>query len=233
MKSKVLLSIISLLFISFTILVISCTKEPVPVTEFKVASVTPATGEAGVKYDSKIVIKFTRKPSAETAAGGGFVLSSKNTGAVFPVDVTYDGANIVTYTPQKTMVSQLEYKIDLKGVTADDKTVLPDFTSGFTVEKVPFKILSIVPADKATGVSINAPIVITFTKRVKAPTCAFGTGGATISFTTTLSTDGRIVTFTPKDPMKKNSLYGGIFVGATANDGDILPDYSFEFTTEN
>jgi hypothetical protein len=110
-------------------------------------------------------------------------------------------------------------------------------------EIVEFKVVSIEPANKATGVSINASVVITFSKAIDTISYAFGQGGGGSLVKKLVSSDKKVVTLDPVGVMKRNTLYGLAIVDAISEDGDtltliskngnVIPLMNTQFTTEN
>lgn len=236
MKSRVLQLVLSTLFIVFFIL--SCQKDSEPESPFLVESVTPVDKGVAVKTDAKIVIKFNKKLSNSAQTGTGITIVDKDNKTI-TYTASYDGANTLTLTPKEALNSSEAYKVVVKGATAEDNTIVADFTSSFTVEKIPFTIISITPADKATGVGVNTKIVIVFSKKLNAAIAngsEFAVAGmnVTTGFDTTF--DGKMtITMTPKTPMAKNTLYTVFISDLNALyslDGDKLEKVNINFTTE-
>lgn len=237
MKSRVLIFVTTLLFIAFFMQ--SCEKDPEPEpAPLLVESVTPADKGVGVKVDAKVVIKFNKKLSAASQSGTGISVVDKDNKAIV-VTTTYDATNTITLTPKEALNSSEVYKVIVKDATADDGAVSSDFTSTFTVEKIPFTIVSITPADKATGVGVNTKIVIVFSKKLNAAVAngeEFAVAGMNVSTGFTTAYDGKTtITLTPTKPMEKNTLYVVFisdFHALQSLDGDILAKVNTDFTTE-
>jgi len=205
---------------------------------FIVESVTPADKGVGVRTDAKVVIKFNKKLSTATQTGTGITITDKDSKAII-VTASYDGANTLTLTPKEALNSSEVYKVIVKGATAEDNSVVTDFTSSFTVEKIPFTIISITPADKTTGVGVNTKIVIVFSKKLNATIAngmEFVVAGMNVSTSFTTAYDGKAtITLTPSTPMVKNTIYS-VFISDLSPlyslDGDKLEKVNVNFTTE-
>jgi hypothetical protein len=236
MKSRVLQFVISILFVMFFI--ISCEKDTEPETPFLVESVTPVDKGVAIKTDAKIVIKFNKKISSSTQTGTGISIVDKDNMAII-YTASYDGANTLTLTPKESLNSSEAYKIVVKGATAEDNTIVSDFTSSFTVEKIPFSITSITPADKATGVGVNTKIVIVFSKKLntaKVNGDEFVVAGMNVTTGFDTAYDGKMtITITPRTPMVKSTLYS-VFISDLnplySLDGDKLEKVNINFTIE-
>lgn len=236
MKSRVLQFAFSTLVLMFTLL--SCEKDTEPESPFLVESITPADKGVSVKTDAKIVIKFNKKLSNSAQTGTGITIVDKDNKAII-YTASYDGANTLTLTPKEALNSSEGYKVVIKGTTAEDNTIVADFTSSFTVEKIPFTIISITPADKATGVGVNTKIVIVFSKKINSAIAngsEFVVAGMNVSTGFDTTWDGKMtVTMTPRTPMAKNTMYS-VFISSLnalySLDGDKLEKVNTVFTTE-
>ncbi len=217
---------------------LSCEKDTESESPFVVESVTPVDKGVSVKTDAKIVIKFNKKLSNSAQTGTGITIVDKDNKAII-YTASYDGVNTLTLTPKEALNSSEEYKVVIKGTTAEDNTIVADFTSSFTVEKIPFKIISITPADKATGVGVNTKIVIVFSKKLdvaKANGSEFAVAGMKVTTGFDTAWDGKMtITMTPRTPMAKNTLYSVFisdFNALYSLDGDKLDKVNTVFTTE-
>jgi hypothetical protein len=107
-----------------------------------------------------------------------------------------------------------------------------------------FEIVSVFPENKATGVSAETNVVVTFSKPVSTIETQFGVnGGALLMTKKVFSEDNRVVTLDPELTMVKNTVYGFAIREAISEDGDTLVMFSKDgvltpfalvtFTTEN
>jgi hypothetical protein len=209
------------------------TTEVAPLT---IVSVAPIDKTTGIKSDSKIVIKFSKKPSAETIKGSYFTLTDLD-GKPIEVTAAFDGANTITYAPKAPFLDNSTYTIVLDGATAEDQSKLSaKLQSTFKTENFPFKVVSITPADNATGVSINTKVVILFNKR---PNIKVATGnefifaGMNTPTSSNITFDGdRTITITPTAVLRNDILYVTMIRDLFSTDGDKLGKGDYSFKTE-
>ncbi len=203
---------------------------------FLVTIASPAYDATGVKTDAKIVLTFNKKPSDDIVKGTSFSLvgkDGKNTVCTF----AYDGNLVLTCTPKEALFSSEKYMVQIsKPVAADGTKMASDFSYSFTVEKIPFKIVSVVPANLATGVSVSAKVVITFSKKLNTAVATggeFALAGMNVPTSSVVTYDGKYtITMTPTALMAKNTIYSGFVTNLFSEDGDKIAQESFGFTTE-
>jgi hypothetical protein len=212
---------------------------------FGATSVTPANGASGVSNSTQITITFARAVDPASLSnilvrdasasyyevGGTWALNPSNpaqaiftltSGTVFP-----GSAQIQVYTQDQVK--------DLAGNT-DNASVVTTFTIASTTDTSTFKVLSVSPANGATGVGRNATITITFNKSVNQSTFTgnalqlfvgdtnVGTGG--ISY----SSDNRTVMFTPTTPA--NSTINIIATSVITDlSGNPLQNFQSQYST--
>jgi hypothetical protein len=232
MKKSILLSVMVLLVAT---VFISCEKED---AEFKVESIDPASGATNVKVDVKINLEFNKKPSAATIAGTGISLIYAKTDISIPASFTYDGDVTITIFPTiGYFAPEADLKIEIVNATAEDGSVLANFSSTFASEKPEFRILSITPANGSTNVKPDAKIVIIYSKKPSSIT-SFGGGcelySAKYGIHTIIGTTDRFntVTLTPKDKLVNGTEYFLKIKDQTSADGEAIPDVVHTFTVE-
>jgi hypothetical protein len=140
----------------------------------------------------------------------------------------------VTLTPKAALDPGISYKIQINAKTADGATV--NTTSSFTTKTLPLAMVSITPANGATGVSTSAKVVIVLSKKVKNTIAS----NLTIkpfpgeSWTTTYDGD-KTITLSCSTALKANTKYElwqlATIESLTDADKLTLPVYSF--TTGN
>lgn len=106
-----------------------------------------------------------------------------------------------------------------------------------------FEIVSVVPANNATNVSIEAAIVITFSKPVVSVDALVGAHNDASGTVDKFSSDKKVYTIDPIGVMEENTVYGLAVLEAISIDGDTLRLFSeggemtpltqIEFTTGN
>lgn len=225
------------------VLFANCTKKddliPEPVIPFKVVSVSPSSSATEVKVSEKIIVAFSKKPSAATIKGDDFFLIGKD-GNEVDCDFSFDGTATMTYTPKKPLNYDELYKVSLENSVADDKTKMSEYYKfQFTTEVAPLGVVSVTPADKTTTIKADSKIKIEFSKKPSAKTISGSyfkltdLDGMPIEVTT--SFDGtNTITYSPKYPLLDNSTYTIVLDGATAEDQSKLSaKFQSTFKTEN
>jgi len=238
MKKNLFLSVFNIFALVSMLLLDSCNKdtETVPLEPFKVLTSTPANGTTGVSVKPKIIITFNKKPSAATINGDDFFLIG-NDGNEIDCDITYDGASTITYTPKIELNSSELYNVSLeKSIAADQTKMTERYKFSFTVEKVPFKILSVTPADKSTGAKVNSYVIITFSKKIipsKTVSARLFVTGVMSSWMVDYNfANTAMRMYPPTLIMNKGTLYNVDFKSVTSADGDVITDFSSTFETE-
>lgn len=238
MKETPFLSVFKVFALISLLLLGSCKKdsETAPAEPFKVLSSTPANGTTGVSVKPKIVITFNKKPSAATIKGDDFFLIGTD-GNEIDCDITYDGVSTVTYTPKTELNSSELYNVSLeKSVAADQTKMTENYKFSFTVERVPFKILSVTPADKSTGAKVNSYVIITFSKKIipsKTVSARLFVPGVMSSWMVDYNfANTAMRMYPPNLMMNKGTLYNVDFKSVTSADGDVITDFSSTFETE-
>lgn len=223
--------------ISFTPTVAATTDTIAPT----IVTTAPANGATGVSTNTQISITFSElivgMPSTSAAlkndATGSYVVA---TGTESPDKKT------LILTPSALLVPGTTYSIQLSTVTDLAGNPLPPTTLTFTTAGVvvtdttPPSIISTIPANNATGVSINAPISVTFSEVVTGmpPLTAALKNNATgqyVAGTGTESADKKTQIFTPGSPLAPGTTYSIQFATVTDLAGNPLPVTTLTFTT--
>ena len=156
------------------------------------SSSTPADNAPGVAVDSNIVLNFSESVDAES--GNITIKKTSDNSTIETIDVTSDQvtgseSSQITINPSSNFIGSTEYYVLIDASAFDDSssnsyagissTTDLSFT---TVNAVP-TLSSSTPADNATGVAIDANIVLNFSESVDA-----GSGNITIKKTSDNST---------------------------------------------
>ncbi len=174
-----------------------------------VLSRNPDDGDTDVAVDTDIVITFD-KPMNE---GTLDFIEIRNGATV----VTYQKAvagNTVTITPDQALEDGTTYTVTIPStVLAADGGVFVEETYTFTTESeevvTPDPVTAtIVPEDAATGVAIDANIVVTFSRPIKDTTIdgiTLKAGDLPVTFAT--SVDGAVLTINPDSDLANGTTY--------------------------
>ena len=213
-----------------------------------VVSTTPVSGATGVAFNQTISATFLQLPAQDPDSPGAALKCSTVIGTTFTVTtpsgpvlgtVTCSGA-IATFTPTAPLAPGTTFTATLTtGVQNVAGTSLSSpFVWTFTTDTPPVVIASL-PANGATGVLLNQPIIATFSSIMNcstlySPAKSFtltGPGGTSVVGTVSCTGNGAI--FTPANPLPSNSVYiATITTAATDLQGvSLASNYSWTFRT--
>lgn len=206
------------------------TTGPAPdVTPPTVTVTVPADNAVNVSVNAVITATFSEPLSPATVTAGSFLVLR----GISPVAgvVTYSG-NTATFTPDDELLTNTEYTATITvGVTDLAGNHLAaehvwTFTTEAGADVTPPTVLSTVPANLATNVSVSANITASFSEAMNAATITAA------SFTLTqgvnpvagaVSYSGTTATFNPNADLSFNTLYTAtITVAATDVAGNAL-----------
>ena len=140
------------------------------------SSSTPADGATGVAVDANIVLTFSETVDVES--GNIVIKKSSDDSTVETIDVTGSlvtgtGTTEITINPSTTLDGETGYYITIAATAFDDDSsnsyagITDSTTLNFTTADVGDPTLSSSsPADGATGVAVDANIVLTFSEAV-------------------------------------------------------------------
>jgi hypothetical protein len=213
-----------------------------------VVSTTPAVGATGVAFNQTISATFLQLPAQDPDSAGAALKCSTVIGTTFTVTtpsgpvlgtVTCTGA-IATFTPTAPLAPGTTFTATLTtGVQNVAGTSLSSpFVWKFTTDTPPV-VIATLPANGATGVLLNQPLIATFSSTMNcstlySPAKSFtvtGPGGTSVVGTVSCTGNGAI--FTPANPLTPNSLYvATITTAATDLQGvSLASNYSWTFRT--
>ncbi len=168
--------------------------------------------------------------------------SSNSTHVAGTVSLVGPNNNVVQFQPSSALTSNTEYLLYLDNVTNAQGTPLASsyysyFTTGTTSNSTAPTVLAVGPPNGATGVGVNASIVVTFSGPID-PISVTGstiqiTGGgqtvvpSTISFNTTFT----MATITPEAPLPPSTVMTIAISGVTDAEGNAVASQSTTFTT--
>lgn len=213
-----------------------------------VVSTTPAIGATGVAFNQTISATFLQLPAQDPDSAGAALKCSTVSGTTFTVTtpsgpvlgtVTCTGAT-ATFTPTAPLAPGTTFTATLTtGVQNVAGTSLSSpFVWKFTTDTPPV-VIATLPANGATGVLLNQPLIATFSSTMNcstlySPAKSFtvtGPGGTSVVGTVSCTGNGAI--FTPANPLTPNSLYvATITTAATDLQGvSLAGNYSWTFRT--
>jgi hypothetical protein len=218
------------------VLVAGCGQETVTIPD--VVSVTPAQGASSVLINTSVTATFSTAMNATSlTTAGTFTLAGPGGAAVTGV-VTYSGLT-ATFTPSSVLSYGTTYTATITTAASSPggaELIGPYVWSFTTVAPAPL-VVTTIPADGATDVSINQVLSATFSQTmnpttINATTFTLSvTGGAAV--TGTVVPSGTYATFTPNAPLLNNTSYTAtITTGATSLSGiPLATTYTWTFTT--
>ncbi len=183
------------------------------------SSSVPANGATGVSIDANIVLSYSE---AVKVATGNITLTPTGgtalTIAVTDAQVSVSGA-VVTINPSADLIPDTQYTLLIPAAAIQDLADNPaamtplTFTTTATADGAPPQISSTVPANGATGVSIDANIVLNYSKAVKVATgniTLTPMGGTALTIAVTdaqVSVSGAVLTINPSADLMPGTRY--------------------------
>ena len=208
---------------------------PVPT----ISATTPASAATGVAVDSSLSVTFSEAMAPATLTASTFSVTGPLAASVAGA-VTYSGVTAV-FKPTANLSFNTSYTAT---VTSAVKSVggvalaasrVWTFTTASAPDTTPPSVSSTVPANSATGVSINGNIAITFSKALDpatVTTTTFVLKQGTTAVTGAVSYAGVTATFTPAQALSASTSYTATVGGVKDLAGNTLAaSYSFTFTT--
>jgi hypothetical protein len=201
-----------------------------------VVSTVPANGASGVAINTTVTATFSRAMNASTINSATFTLAGPGGTAVAGA-VTYAGTT-ATFTPAALLAANTLYTATIT-TGAQDPTgnaLAANFVWTFTTNPAP-TVVSTVPANGTSGVSVNTTVTATFSRAMNASTISPATftltGPGVTAVAGGVGYAGTTATFTPGAPLAINTLYTAtITTGAQDPTGSALAaNFVWTFTT--
>ena len=215
-----------------TLLFVSCSKDEPELLPLTVTAVSPTNNATGIEIPQAVTITFSRKIGTAQSNLSGVKIIAPDGSEVQSAKTLDAGGLLVTITPKAALDAGIPYKVQVKGVATDDGVQVTEFNSTFTTKSIPLALVSITPANGATGVSTSAKVVIVLSKKVKNTI----TNNLTIlpfpGETWSIEYDGdKTITMSCSTKLKSNSTYDlkqfSAIESLTDADKLTLPQYSF------
>jgi hypothetical protein len=244
---------------------------PTDTVQPKVVSLNPSNGAIGVPLLPSIVVTFSEPVQISSISTSTFQVRD-SAGNIVPGSMSMEPAGVppkvITFKPTSPLASSRSYSVTITTGVKDlagnplASVAKSSFTTGAQAPAGtsppptgtatdPLKVVSIRPANGATGVPVSSSIIITFNKAVQLSSVATtfdlitaGPGAGIGPFqipsivhvpgTTTLSADGKILTFRPAAPLTVTKNYSYTLSGPKDLAGNPLtpnPNIAGSFTT--
>ncbi len=212
-------------------------------TQPTVISVVPANAATNVPVNSTVVVTFSKTVNPLTVGTGTVGIAS---GATLAGTYAVSGA-VVTFTPLTPFPGNATVSVSVNGVTDLAGNANVGFSSSFstaaTADTTPPTIVSVTPANGATGIGPNGQVVITFSKSMNPGTltacCSSGfynnvalfANGSRLSFTPSVSSDNRTLVLSNLAVPVATTI--SVIVTHAVQDlsGNALADFQSQFTT--
>lgn len=142
----------------------------------KVAAALPAAGAVDVPTNTVVVLTFSEKMAQSSISSGTTVLLYPGTDSAAPVAMSReDGDPIFAFRPQQPLAANTLYTLQVKGGSLGAKNehgtpmaqdFLATFTTGAGPDEGALQVVSVDPAEGATGVGQAPAVTVTFNKPV-------------------------------------------------------------------
>jgi hypothetical protein len=176
-----------------------------------VLSVSPVDGAGDAPITTAVSVSFSEAMNPATINGTTITLNNVATSAAVPAAVGYDaGTKTATLTPSSTLSFGNAYTLTVATGASDlagnglGEAFVSTFTTASAPDNTPPNVLSTVPADAATNVSVLTPITVTFNEAMNPTTINTSTivlrlagPGTVISGSVGYNDATRTATFTP------------------------------------
>ena len=194
-----------------------------------VQMISPANGTSGIPVNLRLDVVVSTPLNPASVSSNAIVLSAGGTAVAGTVSLSSDGMTL-TFVPSNLLATSTTYSVSVGGVTDQSGNELATFTSTFTTGASSVAnttqplVLSANPANGATGVSVNDPVVLTFNEPIdattvsgtSAPISVSGLSGV-LSGSYAVDSTGTLVTFTPLSPLPANAT-----IVVQVNSGGVL-----------
>jgi methionine-rich copper-binding protein CopC len=206
-----------------------------------VRSISPSNNTAGVSIGTNVYINFSETISLASISATTIYLRD-SAGNTVAADLNYDPlAKMVKLTPNALLAEGISYTVVVKGGSAGVKdlagnALAADLTSTFTTAGVapsppadttPPSVVSVTPANNATGVSTMPSIVVTFSEALSATSVSAATvflrnaSNAQVSTNLVYNATNRTVTLTPVSALANSAVYTVVVQGGSSGVKDL------------
>jgi hypothetical protein len=205
-----------------------------------VTLVDPVNGATGVPRNVVGEVRFSERMNALSINEASFFLLHGGTSVRVPATVTVasDGLSatvepVEPLNPSTLYFMQLSQATDLAGHAAFSFT---SFTTGTETDATGPAVVGVSPPDGASGVAVNAPVVLAFDEPLSAVGLGSGAvvltaGGPPLAGSVALSTDRRSLTFTPASALATSTLHTVSLGPVTDRSGNPAMAFTSSFTT--
>jgi 6-phosphogluconolactonase (cycloisomerase 2 family) len=207
-----------------------------------VESVSPLAASSNVPVNVKINVRFNEPVANPSLQPGTIAVVPSGGSAVAGSLLVSADRRTATFTAAASLAASTAYTVVVTGFRDDTGNVLTPFTSTFTtrasttIDSTGPTVTTVQPANGATGVSVIAPVILTFNEPIDPTTMEAGIA-ITVSNQTgeiagSFLLSGSTVTFTPLTPLPGDTLISLTLNGQLRDlAGNGTPFFSSSFRT--
>jgi hypothetical protein len=199
-------------------------------TKPTVVDVRPTADSTGVPVGTTINVTFSE------SAWDPKITVKESSQTVVPGTTDLDTTRkILTFTPAQPLKSTTAYNAEvIEAVDADGNDLTPH-SWRFTTENdtTPPTVSAVTPTAQATGVPVTTPVIATFSEAVTdAQLTLKNPSGTALAGTSAMDSTGRVLTFTPTQPLAETTAFTAEAFGAKDIAGNSMAaPYTWSFTT--
>ena len=183
-----------------------------------VIATSPANGATGVSTTAAITITFNEAMDAATINATNITMRVTSSGTAVPGIVTYNTTtHVATFTPSSPLIQNVGYTVTVSGNVKDlaGNAMGVNFEFSFnTGDTTPPTVISTVPVNLATSVSVTSAVSATFSEAMDSTTISATTFTLRVTATSvavigtvTYAAATNTATFTPTAPLSPNTTY--------------------------
>jgi YD repeat-containing protein len=206
-----------------------------------VTAVSPANGATGVATSSAIVLTFNEVIDAATVNFNTVQISASGFGGLLAGSYTLDATGkVVTFTPVSPLPGNTQIVVFVNGVLDlsgnSNNFFESTFTTGAGTDTTAPTVLMVTPANGATGIGLNAAVVLTFSKSLNRNTINGNTvgllvNGSKLGIGINVSADNRVVTLNAFTLPASSTVTVVATTGVTDLAGNALANFESSFST--
>jgi YD repeat-containing protein len=210
-------------------------------TQPTVTAMSPAAGATGVSVSSTIALTFNEPIDAATVNLTTMVVSDPSIGEQLAGSYAVNAAGtVVTFTPLSPLPENATIEVSVNGVLDlsgnTNIAYQQTFTTGTGTDTTAPTVLNVTPGNGATGVGLNAAVVLTFSKSLNRSTVNGNTvvllvDGSKLGILTSFSADNRTVTLSTSTLPASSTVAVVATTGVTDLWGNALVSFESTFTT--
>jgi hypothetical protein len=206
-----------------------------------VVAYNPIYGSSGIALNVVPQVAYDQALAAGTVTAANVFLTDNTVGGTIVGTPSLVGGNVVQFRPTSVLPANHYLTLTVQNVTntsgVEAPAVAPYFTTGTASDSTAPTVVAVGPPNAATGVGINALVVVTFSKSVNPISVTGSTiqisggGQAEIPSSTTFDTTNTTVTITPQMPLAANTLTTIAINGVLDAQGNAVTPKTTSFTT--